>query len=387
MSYEKQRLADISTMRTGKLNSNAAVAGGAYPFFTCAQETYWIDKPAFNTEAVILGGNNANGVYPLKYYNGEFNAYQRTYIFETLDAKKLNIRYLYYALRPALLQFQAASIGAATQYLTKSILDNFKVSLPDIDQQNNIVSTLSNYDDLIENNKRRIELLEDSARQLYKEWFVRFRFPGHEHVKTINGVPEGWQRGSVGDIALVFSGYAFKSKDWLEEGNPVIKIKNITEQNTVDISECQCVDDNVAEKAVKFKLLAGDMLIAMTGATVGKVGLLPSSDRTFYLNQRVGKFVSKIERNAISLLLPFFNSEKAQASIDNLAGGAAQPNISAKQIESIELPIPPKSILDIYLDEVDAWFELRSNLVDQNLRLAQARDLLLPKVMSGEIAV
>jgi type I restriction enzyme, S subunit len=91
MSYQKQRLADISTMKTGKLNSNAAVVGGMYPFFTCAQETYWIDKPAFNTEAVILGGNNANGIFPLKYYKGEFNAYQRTYIFETKDADRLNI--------------------------------------------------------------------------------------------------------------------------------------------------------------------------------------------------------------------------------------------------------------------------------------------------------
>lgn len=387
MSYQKERLADISSMRTGKLNSNAAVPGGTYPFFTCAQETYWIDKPAFNTEAVLLGGNNANGVYPLKYYKGEFNAYQRTYIFETLDANRLNIRYLYYALRPALSQFQAASIGAATQYLTKSILDNFKVSLPDIGQQNEIVAILSAYDDLIENNKRRIELLEESARQLYKEWFVRFRFPGHEHVKIIDGVPEGWTAGCVGDIAKVFSGYAFKSKDWLEEGNPVIKIKNITSNNTVDVSDCQCVDDNVAEKAAKFKLSAGDMLIAMTGATVGKVGLMPISERTFYLNQRVGKFESKICRDVTPLLLSFFNSEKAQSSVLNLAGGAAQPNISAKQIESIELPIPPETLLNTFLDETENLFKLRLNLVDQIFRLTQARDLLLPKLMNGEIAV
>lgn len=302
---------------------------------------------------------------------------------------RFNPRFLMYFLRTRHGQGQIASKAGGTSQPKLALYRIEEIECPSLsrDAQDQIVEVVKVYDDLIENNKRRIELLEDSARQLYKEWFVRFRFPGHEHVKIVDGVPEGWQRGSVGDIASVFSGYAFKSKDWIEEGNPVIKIKNITEQNAVDISDCQCVDDNVAEKAVKFKLLAGDMLIAMTGATVGKVGLLPSSDRTFYLNQRVGKFVSKIERNAISLLLPFFNSEKAQASIDNLAGGAAQPNISAKQIESIELPIPPRSILNTYLDEVDAWFELRSNLVDQNLRLAQARDILLPKLMNGKIAV
>ena len=91
MSITTRKLADISSMKTGKLNSNAAVPNGIFPFFTCAQETYRINKAAFKTEAVLLGGNNANGVFPLKYYNGEFNAYQRTYIIETLDRNVLTL--------------------------------------------------------------------------------------------------------------------------------------------------------------------------------------------------------------------------------------------------------------------------------------------------------
>ena len=125
----------------------------------------------------------------------------------------------------------------------------------------------------------------------------------------------------------------------------------------------------------------------MTGATVGKVGLMPSSERSFYLNQRVGKFESKLDRDVTPLLLSFFNSEKTQSSILNLAGGAAQPNISAKQIESIELPIPQNTLLTTFLDETANLFSLRLNLIDQNFRLTQARDLLLPKLMNGEIAV
>ena len=137
---------------------------------------------------MLLGGNNATGVYPLKYYHGEFNAYQRTYVIEALDRGVLNIRFLYYALSLALTHFQKASIGAATQYLTKSILDNFKIKLPSNDVQNRIVDILSAYDDLIENNHRRIQLLEESARLLYQEWFVHLRFPGHEHVKIVDGM-------------------------------------------------------------------------------------------------------------------------------------------------------------------------------------------------------
>ena len=304
------------------------------------------------------------------------------------DNEVLN-RYLFYYLDQdhVVKWLEGRAIGSTMLNLNTSIMRSVNINFPDLQSQEKIVSTLSAYDDLIENNNRRIELLEETARQLYKEWFVRFRFPGYEHVKIIEDIPEGWTNGCIGDIARVCSGYAFKSKDWLDEGNPVIKIKNITSFNAVDISECQCIDDNVAEKANKFKLTAGDLLIAMTGATVGKIGIMPTSDRTFYLNQRVGKFESKLGRDVTSLLLPFFNSKEAQASILNLAGGAAQPNISAKQIESIKLTIPPESILNAFLDEIENLFSLRLNLIDQNSRLTQARDLLLPKLMTGEIAV
>jgi type I restriction enzyme S subunit len=295
--------------------------------------------------------------------------------------------FLKYSIDMLRKRIRSITKGATQDNLSISKLVALEFLAPPYSVQKEIGSILRGYGELIENNKRRIELLEESARQLYKEWFVRFRFPGHEHVKIIDGVPEGWKTGCISDIAKIFSGYAFKSKDWLDEGNPVIKIKNITRNNTVDVTDCQCVDDNVAEKAAKFKLLAGDMLIAMTGATVGKVGLMPISERSFYLNQRVGKFESKLGRDATPLLLSFFNTEKAQSSILNLAGGAAQPNISAKQIESIELPIPSGTILNSFLDETEILFSLRLNLIAQTFRLTQARDLLLPKLMSGELAV
>ena len=135
MSWTAMTLEEICSLKTGKLDSNAAVPNGQFPFFTCAQETFRINKVAFDTEAVLLGGNNAAGVYPLKYFNGEFNAYQRTYVIESIDKNILSIRFLYYSLQQSLTHFQSVSIGAATQYLTKSILNNFKVLLPPINIQ------------------------------------------------------------------------------------------------------------------------------------------------------------------------------------------------------------------------------------------------------------
>ena len=125
----------------------------------------------------------------------------------------------------------------------------------------------------------------------------------------------------------------------------------------------------------------------MTGATVGKVGLLSDSTRTYYLNQRVGLFKSKNGAPVERYLFPFFQEGVAQTQVINLAGGAAQPNISGGQIESIQLLIPDKKIFDLYLGITKAAFQQRQTLLDQNEKLTQARDLLLPCLMNGEVAV
>ena len=194
---KKITLGDLVKFRTGKLNSNAAVATGKYPFFTCSQETYRIDSYSFDTECVLLAGNNAAGVYPLKYYKGKFDAYQRTYIIQPVDKEVLSTKFLYYLLRPQLERLQTLSTGAATKFLTLTILKSIEVSIPEIETQHRIASILSAYDDLIENNTRRIAILEEMARRIYEEWFVRFRFPGHEQVKMVESelglIPDGWK--------------------------------------------------------------------------------------------------------------------------------------------------------------------------------------------------
>lgn len=277
--------------------------------------------------------------------------------------------------------------GAAQPNANAKVLSAFRLPIPARETQARIVDILSAYDDLIENNRRRIQLLEQAARLLYKEWFVHLRFPGHEHTKIHNGIPEGWKEGCVGNLASVKSGFAFKSRDWQQEGNPVIKIKNITGDGTVDTTSCDYVTDTVAEKAASFAIPIGALLIAMTGATVGKVGLLSDSTRTYYLNQRVGLFNSKNGAPIERYLFPFFQEGVAQTQVINLAGGAAQPNISGGQIESIQLLIPDNKIFALYLEVTKAAFQQRQTLLEQNEKLAQARGLLLPRLMNGEVTV
>jgi type I restriction enzyme, S subunit len=305
------------------------------------------------------------------------------------NGEKIHPTYLYHFLRSPSFHGQVNSLksGVAQPQLPIRDMRRIKMPLPPLPKQQTIAAILSAYDDLIENNRRRIQLLEQAARLLYKEWFVHLRFPGYEHAKIIDDVPEGWEKGCVGNLADVKSGYAFKSKDWQQEGNPIIKIKNLIGDGNVDIYNCDCVSDNVAGNASKYTIAEGTLLIAMTGATVGKVGIMPKNLRNFFLNQRVGQFTSKCHGSIETFLFPFFQGGFAQTQVHNLAGGAAQPNISGSQIESIELLIPEKKILAFYLDSTKGIFCQRQNLLKQNEKLTQARDLLLPRLMNGEVAV
>ena len=134
------KLKDCANIKTGKLNSNAAVIGGIYPFFTCDPETSQIDYFSFDEEAILLTGNNASGKFNIKYYVGKFNAYQRTYIINS-STDILKTKYLYYFLSTKLHQFTTLSSGSATKFLTKALLDNCDIEVPSLDEQSHIVDT------------------------------------------------------------------------------------------------------------------------------------------------------------------------------------------------------------------------------------------------------
>lgn len=377
-------LGQISSMKYGKMLSKDLAVDEGFPVYSGYRITGYSKEYLYNDPMLIVVARGVGGTGDVKISPPNAWITNLSIVLE-LDDSKVDKQYLCYLLNRENLKDKLNS-GAAQAQITIDSLAKYRIRLPPIKQQKKTAEFIAKYDDLIENNRRRIQLLEESARLLYQEWFVHLRFPGHEKVKMIDGVPDGWEESTLGSLASVQSGYAFKSKDWLDAGNPVIKIKNITGDGTVDIADCQCVDDNVAEKAQKFKLEEGDFLIAMTGATVGKVGIMPRSNQPYYLNQRVGKFefVGETSREFVFCLA---NTKHFRNQIENLAGGAAQPNISGKQIESIKVLRPSDKLLSFFSEQTHNLFEQRQLLVESNKKLAQARDLLLPKLMSGELSV
>ena len=238
-NFQRVPMGEVATFKTGKLDSNAAVENGAYPFFTCSRDTFRTNTYSFDDEVVLLAGNNANGIYPLKYFKGKFDAYQRTYVIRPIDESRLDTRFLYFALRPQLDHLRSVSTGSATKFLTMGLLSNLELPLPDLPTQRKIAGILSAYDDLIENNLRRIKILEEMAQSLYREWFVHFRFPGHESAKfedsPLGLIPKSWNATMLGEFVDNKSvhlqtgpfGTQFKASLYSHEGTPVINVRNI----------------------------------------------------------------------------------------------------------------------------------------------------------------
>ena len=370
MSYPTTKMKDITLIKTGKLDSNAAVDGGGYPFFTCDPNTLRINNWAYDTEAVLLAGNNASGNYTAKYYKGKFNAYQRVYIIETADSLRLNIRYLCYALNQQLQLLKTMSSGSTTKFLTLGMLHGLDIPMPSIKVQEQIVSVLASYDDLIENNQQQIKLLEEATQRLYKEWFVDLRFPGHETTPITDGIPEGWKRERLVDLVDVQYGFAFDGSLFNASGNgtPIIRIRNIPNGNTGDYT--------TEEADFQYVVHNGDILVGMDG----EFHINSWSGPDAYLVQRTCSFRPQNPGIKGYLLQAIYEPIKY---FENTVVGATVAHLGKKHIDTITILTGPD---ELYLP-FQQYFERRQLLLNQNRLLAEARDRLLPKLMSGEIEV
>ena len=304
-----------------------------------------------------------------------------------IDKKKADYRYVYYFLKQQSECLNRLAIGGAQQNLNAITIRKYKIALPSLPLQQKIASILSAYDTLIENNTRRIRLLEQMAENLYKEWFVRFRFPGYENVEIANGLPKGWKAIHIENLAQLKSGYAFKSDWFVEKGEAVAKIKDIGNV-LMDTSNFSYVNKENCFKAKKFLLTAGDLTIALTGATIGKISIVPKHEDNIYTNQRLGKFfLGEKPMKRLPFLYCLFKQESMASNIINLSNSSsAQPNISPEQIEKIKI-LGSVEVINKYNKTCNPLFSNILALYSQNQLLTRQRDLLLPRLMSGKLEV
>lgn len=239
--------------------------------------------------------------------------------------------------------------GSAQPKLNQANLLKIPIKIPvNLSDQRKIAGILSALDSKIENNNKINANLEAQAQALFKSWFVDFTpFKDQPFVDSELGpIPQGWKVGKLGDYCEVKSGYAFKSSWWTNKGYKIIKIKNISENGDINLNDCSCVLPENCDKAKNFIANTGDIVIAMTGATIGKFNIIPKIDEKFYINQRVGKFFlgeKPIEK--VPYIYCFLKQENISTQIIQKGQGSAQPNISGADIESIPMLTPMSIIL------------------------------------------
>lgn len=168
-SWEVVPLGELVNFVTGKLNSNAAVEDGKYPFFTCSKETFWIDQYAFDTEAILLSGNNAQAIYSVKHFEGKFNAYQRTYVITIKNTDRISYRFLAQMLLRSLERLRTISIGSSTKYLTLGLLTNLRVAIPPHGDGLAIGEWLNTVDEKLKQQEAKRKSLQDLFRTLLHE--------------------------------------------------------------------------------------------------------------------------------------------------------------------------------------------------------------------------
>jgi len=274
--------------------------------------------------------------------------------------------------------------GATVDRIPLEKFPSFPAALPKLSIQQEIAAILSAYDDLIENNRRRMALLEEAAQQLYREWFVRLDFPGHEHTRPTNGVPEGWERKTVAELCeSIDYGYTASAEED-EVGPKFLRITDIVPDfiDWASVPHCQIEDGRMA----KFRLCEGDIVIARTGATVGYAKRLHKRHPDAVFASYLVRLRLKLEADNMMVGV-FVESKDYKAYVQSRIGGAAQPNANARVLAGAEILVPPTPLQLAFRDFVEPLVDQRELLQLQTQKLRAARDLLLPRLMSGEIAV
>ncbi len=267
------------------------------------------------------------------------------------------------------------STGATVHHTSPSKIYNIEITLPPLATQKKIASILSAYDTLIANYHRQITLLEEAAQRLYKEWFVDLHFPGHENVKVIDGVPEGWEKKCVSQIGTYLNGFAFKPSDWQNSGKPIIKIKEMGNGVTKDTPR-----NNGERVPSKYLVKAGDLLFSWSATLMVKIW----SGEDGWLNQHLFK-VTPAHNIGREFLLQTIS--KSIEEFSNLTTGSTMKHIQRNKLDQVFINVPDKMLMNKYNKASNIIRDQILNLSRQLALLTESRDRLLPKLMSGEIEV
>ena len=274
--------------------------------------------------------------------------------------------------------------GTNINNLNQTILGRMDVPWPARIVQERIVDTAGAYDDLIDNNQRRIALLEEAARLLYREWFVHFRFPGHKHVEITKGIPNGWGRQTLGAVCQAVGGgtpSTSKREYWSDGDIPWYTPTDITRNSCLSLLDSEKKITEAGLRGSSAKMLPTGTVLMTSRASVGFFGIVEEPSCT---NQG---FISILPNDVHARMYLLFNLMHRVEQIRSHAGGATYKEINKAKFKALNVVMPDSALLWEFEEQTSGLHAQVRTLHTMNQKLARARDLLLPRLMSGEIAV
>ena len=319
----------------------------------------------------------------------------------------LDSRFLRYFLASPFqqdLMLGLSGVGATRNALTKGMIEDFKVPCPPLKMQSGVADILSALDDRITLLRETNATLEAIAQALFKSWFVDFDpvrakaegrqpegmdaptvalFPDSFEESERGSVPKGWCVGTVADLATFQNGYAFKSKDWVGSGHPVVKIGDV-KPGIIDLAGCSFVAAESTIGLERFRLNRGDLLVGMTGY-VGETGLVPTVKPSAYLHQRVGRFSTSSGLADLGFVYCLVRNPAFKIFAEAQSHGSAQANVSGAALIAYPSVIPSKDVLDQFNGVLASVLEAVLSNHEQAQTLTHLRDTLLPRLISGQL--
>ena len=308
------------------------------------------------------------------------------------DPEKADVRFIKYYMDTLKLQMQSISRGTTQDNLSLDKLLTFDFHAPPLPVQRRIAGILSAYDELMENSQRRIRVLEAMARALYREWFVHFRFPGHEKIKRVDSplgkIPHGWEVKPLNDVVDDIVDYRGKTPkklngDWSDEGILALSALNVKGGRLVSLEKSRRVNEDLYSRWMKNPLRRGDILMT-SEAPLGELYFLCKEER-YCLSQRL--FSIRANRNVIAPVIFYLciESEQTQHELRSRASGATVSGIRQSELRNISIIVPPRSIQERAEPILQQLAEQKSTLDAQIQNLRRTRDLLLPRLLSGQV--
>ena len=384
MKLKTVKLKEIVSMKYGIMPKPSIISENGYPIYSGYGVTGYAKQFLYKEPQLIVIARGVGGTGDVKISPENVWITNLSLVLE-LDKEKVDRTYLYYKLKKEPLK-KNLNTGAAQAQITIGVLENYKVTIPELAIQKRISSNIASYDDLIDTNRRRIKLLEEAARLLFREWFVYFRFPGLEKVKIVDGVPEGWKKVPLSELVDFKEGPGLRNYQFRDEGIPFLNIRTFGDDE-IDFSKVGYLDETeVYEKYKHFLLKEDDHVISSSG-TLGRLVTIRASHLPLMLNTSLIRMRPKQPMKKWMLksyLLYGGFIEKASS----LAIGAAQLNFGPAHLNKMTILFPKNSeTVNKFEKLISEIYLAKKNLLDQNQKLTQARDLLLPRLMSGEIEV